>query len=43
MANLLTIHFVFVDGPPWDKTTGDRLGLEEVKFHSQRRNQEIFT
>lgn len=37
MANLLTIHFAFVDGSPWNKTTRDRLGLEEIKFHSQRK------
>lgn len=43
MANLLTIHFAFVNGPPWNKTTGDRLVLQEVKLHSQSRNQEIFT
>lgn len=36
MAKLLTIHLAFVDGPLWDKTTGDRLGPEEVKFHGKR-------
>lgn len=42
MANRPIIHIASVNGPLWNKTFGNRAGPKEVKFHSQRRHQEIF-